>query len=49
MELLAEGYPAKEIAQRLSISADTVNAHLKHIYHKLHVHSRVEAVIKYLK
>jgi DNA-binding NarL/FixJ family response regulator len=49
MELLAEGYPAKEIAQRLSISTDTVNAHLKHIYHKLHVHSRVEAVIKYLK
>lgn len=49
MELLAEGYPAKEIAQRLSISADTVNAHLKHIYQKLHVHSRIEAVIKYLK
>ncbi|HEX2852492.1 MAG TPA: response regulator transcription factor [Opitutaceae bacterium] len=49
MELLAEGYPAKEIAQRLQISADTVNAHLKHIYQKLHVHSRVEAVIKYLK
>jgi DNA-binding NarL/FixJ family response regulator len=49
MELLAEGYPAKEIAQRLSISADTVNAHLKHIYRKLHVRSRIEAVIKYLK
>lgn len=49
MELLAEGYPAKEIAQRLSITPDTVNAHLKRIYHKLHVHSRVEAVIKYLK
>lgn len=49
MELLAEGYPAKEIAQRLSITPDTVNAHLKRIYHKLHVHSRIEAVIKYLK
>lgn len=49
MELLAEGYPAKEIAQRLNITPDTVNAHLKRIYHKLHVHSRVEAVIKYLK
>lgn len=49
MELLAEGYPAKEIAPRLSITPDTVNAHLKRIYHKLHVHSRIEAVIKYLK
>jgi DNA-binding NarL/FixJ family response regulator len=49
IELLAEGYPAKEIAQRLGISADTVNAHLKRIYAKLHVHSRVEAVIRYLK
>jgi DNA-binding NarL/FixJ family response regulator len=49
MELLAEGYPAKEIALRLSISADTVNAHLKHIYRKLHVRSRIEAVIKYRK
>lgn len=49
MQLLAEGYPAKEIAQRLSITADTVNAHLKRIYQKLHVHSRIEAVIKYLK
>lgn len=49
IQLLAEGYPAKEIANRLSISADTVNAHLKHIYEKLHVRSRIEAVIKYLK
>ena len=49
MELLAEGYPAKEIATRLGITADTVNAHLKRIYAKLHVHSRIEAVIKYLK
>ena len=49
MELLAEGYPAKEIARRLANTPDTVNAHLKRIYHKLHVHSRIEAVIKYLK
>ena len=49
IQLLAEGHPAKEIASRLSITADTVNAHLKHIYEKLHVRSRIEAVIKYLK
>lgn len=49
LHLLAEGYAAKEIAHRLSISSGTVNNHLKHIYQKLHVRSRVEAVIKYLK
>ena len=49
IQLLAAGHPAKEIARRLSISVDTVNAHLKHIYEKLHVRSRIEAVIKYLK
>ncbi len=46
---LAEGRSAKEIATALSISTATVNAHLKHIYQKLHVRSRVEAVIAYLK
>jgi DNA-binding NarL/FixJ family response regulator len=46
---LAEGLSAKEIATELSISAATVNAHLKHIYRKLDVRSRIEAVIAYLK
>jgi DNA-binding NarL/FixJ family response regulator len=48
LQLLAEGGPSREIAQRLSISVDTVNSHLKHIYGKLQVRSRTEAVIKYL-
>lgn len=49
LELLAEGGPSREIAHRLSISVDTVNTHLKHIYGKLQVRSRTEAVIKYLR
>ena len=49
LEHLASGLTAKEIATRLSISPDTVNAHLKHIYQKLHVRSRIEAVIAYLR
>jgi DNA-binding NarL/FixJ family response regulator len=48
LECLAKGYVTKEIADRLSVSYDTVRYHLKHIYDKLHVHSRTEAVIKYL-
>jgi DNA-binding NarL/FixJ family response regulator len=46
--LLTQGYVAKEIAGKLSISYDTVRSHLKHIYEKLHVRSRTEAVIKYM-
>jgi len=49
LELLAKGYLYKEIAERLSISAGTVNSHLKNVYSKLHVRSRTEAVLKYLK
>jgi DNA-binding NarL/FixJ family response regulator len=48
LELLAKGYVPKEVADKLSISYDTIRYHLKHIYDKLHVHSRTEAVIKYL-
>jgi DNA-binding NarL/FixJ family response regulator len=49
LEKLANGLSAKEIAASLEISTDTVNVHLKHIYQKLHVRSRTEAVIAYLK
>jgi len=49
LQLLAEGQAAKEIASKLSISSGTVNNHLKHIYQKLHVRSKLEAVVKYLK
>lgn len=46
--LLAQGYLYKEISARLGISLHTVKAHLHTIYEKLHVHSRTEAVVKFL-
>lgn len=49
LSLLARGYITKEIADQLGISFDTVRFHLKHIYQKLHVRSRTEALLKYLK
>ena len=49
LALLAKGYITKEIADQLAISFDTVRFHLKHIYRKLHVRSRSEALIKYLQ
>ena len=46
--LLTKGYSNKEIADRLNLSIETVRVHLKHIYDKLHVRSRAEAVAHYL-
>lgn len=48
LELLAKGLSSAEIALQLQIGLATVHSHLKHIYGKLHVRSRTEAVIKYL-
>lgn len=45
---LAKGYRYKEIADALSISSLTVRSHLQKIYEKLQVHSRTEAVVKFL-
>jgi DNA-binding NarL/FixJ family response regulator len=45
---LAKGYSNKEIADLLTVSLETVRTHLRHVYEKLHVHSRTEAVVKYL-
>lgn len=46
--LLSRGYSNKEIAERVALSVDTVRSHLKHIYEKMHVRSRTEAVIRYM-
>ena len=47
LELLAEGQSNKQIAARLSLTENTVRWHLWHVYNKLHVRSRTEAVLKY--
>jgi DNA-binding NarL/FixJ family response regulator len=46
--LLSKGYSNKEIASQIAIGVETVASHLKHIYEKLHVRSRAEAVARYM-
>ena len=46
--LLSKGYSNKEIANQLAIGVETVGSHLKHIYEKMHVRSRAEAVARYM-
>jgi len=48
LELLSQGCANKEIADKLSISIETVTWHLRHIYSKLHVRSRTQATLKFL-
>lgn len=45
---VAKGYTYNEIADMLSISFHTVSSHIKHIYRKLEVSSRSEAVFEAL-
>jgi DNA-binding NarL/FixJ family response regulator len=46
LRTLADGLDYKQIAERHFISIDTVRNHIRHIYDKLHVHSKSEAVAK---
>lgn len=47
LELLAQGYLYKEIADLLTLSIPTVNTHIRNIYDKLQVHSRSQAIARY--
>jgi DNA-binding NarL/FixJ family response regulator len=48
LKLLAKGYLIKEIGDQLGISFVTTRTYIRRIYEKLHVHSRAQAVAKYL-
>ncbi len=48
LDALAKGLLYKEIAELVGIGATTVRTHLRHIYEKLQVQTRTEAVVKYL-
>lgn len=49
LKSLVKGYSYKLIADEHFISIDTVRSHIRHIYEKLQVNSKTEAVLKALK
>ena len=49
LNYLAKGFSYKETAEAMGITYGTVHSHIEHIYHKLHVKSRAQAVARYLK
>ena len=46
LQWLAKGFLYKEISDKLGISTGTVRQHIHHIYEKLHVQNRTEAINK---
>jgi LuxR family maltose regulon positive regulatory protein len=44
LRLMAEGYKYKEIADRLFVSINTVRHHTRHVYDKLNVNNRTQAI-----
>ena len=46
LRLVAQGYSNRAIAEQLVISIGTVKSHLKHIFAKLAVESRTQAVVQ---
>jgi len=50
LELMSRGYLYKEIAGELKNTVNTIKQHIRHIYEKLHVQNKAEAINKiYLK
>jgi len=49
LEGLAEGLVYKQIADQMEVSIHTVRNYIRRIYEKLHVHTRTEAVAKFLR
>ncbi len=48
LQFLSRGYAYKQIGEELGVSMDTTRTYIRRIYEKLHVHSRTEAVVKFL-
>ncbi|HLO17798.1 MAG TPA: LuxR C-terminal-related transcriptional regulator, partial [Anaerolineales bacterium] len=46
LRMIAEGHSNQEIAEKLVVTSGTVKAHISHIYRKLDVRSRTQALIK---
>jgi DNA-binding NarL/FixJ family response regulator len=46
LELLSKGFRYKDIAEKLFISTDTVRTHVRNVYLKLQVNSKIEAINK---
>lgn len=44
LKLVSLGYTSQEIGQRLELSGQTINTHIRNIYRKLQVNSRAQAV-----
>lgn len=49
LRMLVEGHSYKTAATELNVSVNTIKFHLRHIYDKLHVHTKSEAVAKALR
>jgi DNA-binding CsgD family transcriptional regulator len=49
LDQLSTGHACKGIAERLGMRLSTVRTHLHRIYRKLGMHSRTEAVARYLR
>jgi len=49
LRLLAEGHNYKTAAAELGVSVNTIGFHMKHVYAKMHVHSKSEAVAEALR
>jgi len=49
LQLMVSGLNNKHIAEKLFISLQTVRNHVRHIYEKMHVHSKSQAVVKAIR
>jgi DNA-binding NarL/FixJ family response regulator len=49
LKLLVEGHNFKSLAAKLNVSVNTISFHMRHVYEKLEVHSKSDAVAKALR